>query len=189
METVYLVCALLGGTLMLGQLVLMIFGHGGHDDVGHAEHFGGDHAVGHEGEVSWLFGVLSFRTLTAAFAFFGLAGLGASQRLPDDPVVALLIALAAGLAALVLVAWVLRLLHRFQAEGTVRIDRAIGAAGTVYLPIPGGGRGAGKVMVNVQNRTMEYQAITAQPQELPTGTRVSVVAVVGPGTVEVAPAS
>jgi hypothetical protein len=38
--------------------------------------------------------------------------------------------------------------------------------------------------VNLQNRTMEYEAMTSQ-EPLPVGARVVVVNVLGPGTVEV----
>ena len=61
---------------------------------------------------------------------------------------------------------------------------AVGKIGTVYLRVPGRRGGAGKVHLNVQNRTVEYLAMT-DADELPTGSRVSVVAVVSPDTVEV----
>ena len=87
-----------------------------------------------------------------------------------------------------MVAFVMRSLHRLRADGTARIDRSVGKNGTVYLPIPGGNAGTGKVTLNVQNRTVEYQAVTPD-QTLPTGAHVVVTAVVGPNTVEVVPTS
>ena len=68
------------------------------------------------------------------------------------------------------------------------MDRAVGKGGTVYLPIPGQKAGTGKVLLNLQNRTVECQAITAD-KELPTGASVVVVAVISADTVEVAPLS
>jgi hypothetical protein len=56
------------------------------------------------------------------------------------------------------------------------------------LPIPGKKGGIGKVTLNLQNRTVEYQAVTAD-KELPTGSKVVVVAVVSSDTVEVASAT
>ena len=96
------------------------------------------------------------------------------------------VAVAAGIGAMFLVGWVMQALHRLHAEGTVRLDRAIGALGTVYVTIPGRKAAPGKVTLKLQNRTIEYEAVTAGPSELPTGTKVKVVAVVAPGTVEVA---
>jgi hypothetical protein len=81
----------------------------------------------------------------------------------------------------------MRTLFRLQSDGSVRIGRAVGHGGTVYLPIPGHKEGVGKVLLNVQNRTMEYQAVTSE-DPLPTGCKVVVVAVLGSDTVEVIPA-
>src|SRR5207302_3380790 len=118
----------------------------------------------------------------------GLAGLAASARTPEAPLLPLSIALAAGGAAMAVVAWVMQSLAKLQSDGSVRIERALGAPATVYLTIPARNSGAGKVHVKVQNRLMEYQAITSQHQELPTGANVVVVAVVSPSTLEVAQA-
>ena len=87
-----------------------------------------------------------------------------------------------------LVAELMRALRGLRSDGTVRVERSVGQRGTVYLTIPGGKAGAGKVTLTLQNRTMEYQAITAD-QELPTGAKIVVVSVVGPNTVEVAPSN
>ena len=46
----------------------------------------------------------------------------------------------------------------------------------------------GKVTLSLQNRTVEYQAMTSR-QELPTGAKVVVVGVISPDTVEVLPAT
>jgi membrane protein implicated in regulation of membrane protease activity len=191
METVqiiYLICFLVGATLMVCQFVLSLVGIGGdHDvDAGHdfhdAEHHG--HHGGHDHGSSWFVGVLTFRTVVAALAFFGLAGLASYGKL--EPVLNVMVALAAGASAMVLVAFLMRSLHRLKAEGTVRIERAVGQKGTVYLTIPGQKSGVGKVHLSLQNRTVEYQAVTPQEQ-LPTGSRIVVTAVVGADTVEVVP--
>jgi membrane protein implicated in regulation of membrane protease activity len=131
-------------------------------------------------------GVLTFRSLVWALTFFGLVGLATSSYLewPLD----LLAASVAGVGTLYLVGLLMRSLHQLRAEGTARIERSVGKTGTVYLKVPGQRAGAGKVTLNLQNRTVEYQAITSQ-QELPTGAKVVVVAVIGPDTVEVMPAT
>jgi membrane protein implicated in regulation of membrane protease activity len=219
LHTVFLVCFLVGGTLMLLQFLLGLLGLGGHHDVGGDVHdvggaemhdMGGHDAVGHDGpghdaaghedhghshgsshthtaSSNWLVGVLTFRTIVAAITFFGLAGLAAAAQGSLDPWQVLAIALAAGAGAMFLVAWVMRSLARLNAEGTARIERALGKSGTVYLTVPGNKEGIGKVHLNLQNRTVECQAVTAHPT-LPNGTKVVVTAVIGRDTVEVAPA-
>src|SRR5687767_6109806 len=72
-EWLYLASALLGGFVLLIQVVLSLFGadHDADHEVGHE--------VGHEHEAgtgSWL----SFRAIVAFLAFFGLGGLVASSR-------------------------------------------------------------------------------------------------------------
>ena len=197
MVTFYLVCFLIGATLMVLQFLLGLLGlshlhdcdgHdvGGHEAGGHDVHT--EHGE-HEGEGSWFASLLTFRTLTAAVTFFGLAGLaGYRQWGPDGWPITLAVAVAAGGGALLLVARLMRWLRRQAASGTVHIDRAVGRSATVYLTVPGQKAGAGKVQVCVQNRTMEYQAVTPD-RELPTGARVVVVGVVNSDTVEVVPAT
>jgi serine/threonine protein kinase len=191
METVYTICAALGGTLLALQFLMSLFGLGHHDVGGHDFHDfaghdganGGDHDVSHDSQMSWFVGVLTFRTLVAALTFFGLAGRAAAAA-EASPADSFALALAAGAAALFGVAFLMRSLSRLKAEGTVHMQRAVGQTGTVYLSVPGHKAGAGKVHLNLQNRTVECQAVT--PQELlPTGAKVVVVGLVSPGTVEV----
>ena len=145
----------------------------------------GDHHVGHGEESAWFLGVLTFRTVSAALAFFGLVGI-IGQRAELETLPTLMAASAAGLAALFLVGWIMKFLARLNIDGTVRIERALGCSGTVYLPIPAGNTGQGKVQITVLNRTMECKA-TAK-DALPTGAKIVVVAIVDSDTVEVAPA-
>lgn len=191
MLTVYALCAVFGGVILVCQFVLTIAGIGGHHDLGFGAHDAG--AGIHTGDsdqtdaqAAWFFGVLTFRSVVAAIAFFGLGGLAAnSADLPGS--LAFSFGLAAGAAALFIVAWIMRLLANLQAEGTVHIEQAVGAQGSVYLHIPAQRSGAGKVQVNVRDRTMEYLAMTAA-DALPSGAQIVVVDVLGPNTVEVAPA-
>jgi hypothetical protein len=193
MFTFYMTCFLIGGTLLVGQFLLGLLGLSHLHDLGdhelhdfHAESHG-DHD--HEGEGNWFSSMLTVRTLVAAVTFFGLGGLaGLRQWGPDLWPVTLAVAVAAGGGALMLVGSLMRWLRQQTASGTVHINRAVGQSGTVYLTIPGQKGGAGKVTVCVQNRTMEYQAVTPD-QELPTGAKVVVVAVVNGDTVEVRPAT
>jgi hypothetical protein len=197
MEILYLVCAVLGVTVLAFQFLLGLVGLGHHHDAGdsHDLHDTGDHDghgqahddhEGHEQSTSRFARVLTLRTLVAGLTFFGLAGRAAvAGQMPSA--VAFLLALGAGAGALYGVAWLMRVLERLRAEGTTRIEGAVGRTGTVYLTIPAARTGAGKVLLNLQNRTVEYQAVTAA-SSLPTGTSITVVAVVSPGTVEVIPA-
>ena len=208
MTAVFIVCAAIGGTVLVIQFVLALIGLGGDafdidvsGDVGHdfSGDFHGDVDGDFQGEThpldhldipdgdhvssTWLFGIISLRTVVAALAFFGLAGLWAESTGASAPSV-LLVAVAAGAAAMMGVYWMMRGMRKLQADGSVRIQRSVGRHGNVYLRIPGNRSGSGKIQFNLQNRTMEYSAITSGP-ELPTGAKVVVVGVVNPTTLEV----
>jgi hypothetical protein len=201
MEMVYMICAAVGGTLIVCQFLVTLLGLGGHHDMGGGHEAGGHDMAGHdtaghdasghhepgqESQPNWFFSKLTIRTLSAAIAFFGLAGL-AGIRYKLDPIPGMVIAVGAGGLALFLVAWLMKLLTKFNVDGTIRIERAVGARGTVYLSVPGSRAGAGKVHVNLLNRTLEYKAITSQ-ENLATGAKIIVVGIVNADTVEVAPA-
>jgi hypothetical protein len=191
---VYWTCFLVGGPLLVVQFLLSLlgFGHqhdaGGDHDVhggdqdGHASDHHDAHGTGHDGYVTWFVGLLTLRTIAAALTFFGLAGLSASTNLDES--MALAVAVAGGAAAFVIVAWLMKTMNKLKADGTIHIERAVGKNGTVYLTVPANKAGAGKITLNLQNRTVEYQAITSAG-ELPTGAKVVVTAIVNPDTVEV----
>jgi len=205
MTALFLFFAVVGGTVLICQFVLTLVGlSGGHDlpddlSVDHAGDFGGhdvsaDHSSeighdhGHAGEAhasNWLFGVISFRTLVAASTFFGLGGLAAHEG--DLNLASQLgIAVICGLGAMYGVHWIIKLIGRLGEDGTVRIQRAIGQEGTVYVPIPGGKSRAGKIQLRLQNRLMEYAAVTVGADRLATGTKVRVIGVAG-DVLEVSP--
>lgn len=204
MTAFFLVCAVVGGTVLICQFVLTLVGlGGGHDvdlshDVGHdfsggAGHDGsagdsqgadGHDAHGHHGS-SWLFSVISFRTLVAAFTFFGLVGYAAEQAgLGLGP--QLLLAGAAGIGSMYGVHWIVRSMGRLAEDGTVKIRTALGQEGTVYVPIPAAKAQAGKVQLKLQNRLVEYEAVTSSAEKLATGTKIRVVGFTG-NTLEVEP--
>jgi membrane protein implicated in regulation of membrane protease activity len=188
MTTVYAICAVVGGTIFICQFIMSLVGMGGAEaELGAAEAgFDDVHQVGeaHHGmDPSLFFGILTFKTIVAALTFFGLAGL-AAEAAAFTPGVTLAVAMASGIAAMFIVAMVMRALISLQEDATERIQDAIGKMGTVYLAVPGNKTGYGKVMLNLQSRTAEFQAVTFQ-DKLPTGSKVVVVDVVGPDTLEV----
>jgi hypothetical protein len=190
MWTVFLFCAVIGGTIFVVQFILALIGMGDGDFVmaDDIPHDFGD-VVDAQGDVvdhgsTWLFGVISFRTVVAALAFFGLGGMASLQA--DQPqLVAVVIALACGGSAMYGVHWLMSLLHRLGHDGTAKIEGSVGKCGTVYVPIPGGQSGSGKIQLQHQDRIMEYQAVTSQTDRLNTGAKVVVVSIVSPTTVEV----
>lgn len=206
MPLLFMICAVVGGTILICQFVLTLIGlggdhgvdfshdvahdfagGGGHDAVGGDAHTGDD--GGHDGSQahgsSWIFAVLSFRTLVAAFTFFGLVGL-AAQSMGQNPGIQVVLASAAGIGAMYGVHWLMRTIARLGEDATLRVKSALGQEGTVYIPIAASRSQAGKIQLKVQNRLVEYEAITSSQERLPTGTKVRVVGLAG-STLEVEP--
>ncbi len=203
MSMFFMLCALIGGTFLVCQFAMTLIGlgHEGFDvDAAHAPSdsllgHGGDslHAdVDHDGQgtdhhgSSWLFGIISFRTLVAATTMFGLAGMTARSGRLSLPV-QLVIAIVSGGAAMFAVHWLMRLMYQLGQSGTLRVTNAIGKIGTVSISIPGNSAGAGKVRLTVQGRLEELAAVNSTEETLATGSQVIVVDVVSGNVLDVAP--
>jgi hypothetical protein len=177
MATFFLICAAIGGFFFLAKLIAMCFGadHGDADvSTGH------DFAV-HEGDAG--FKLLSVQSVAAFFLMFGLVGyamLRASKFSAGWSVVG---ALAAGLTAMVVIGLVFMLFKKMQSSGTLDLANAVGQVGLVYLRIPPGG--AGKVQVTVQGRQVILDANSPGKEELKSGEKIRVTAVVGDSIVTV----
>ena len=177
---VYFICAAFGGTLILFQMFLTMFGFGGAED---ASDFGdaSDHSAAD------IFRVLSFRTLTAGIAFFGLGGL-AGWTGGLTPLPSFFIAIISGLISIYAVYYLYQSVSQMKEDGSLSERTLVGASGSVYVRIPATKSGIGKVLVTQQGRTVEYEAMTAG-EELKSGTPIVVVAVISTTTVEVAGAT
>jgi len=88
--------------------------------------------------------------------------------------IAALFALLSGAVTLVGIAKVMQWLMRLQGDGTLKIKNALGQTGQVYIRIPAGETGMGKVNVTVQERLCEFDAVTEEPEMIKTGEAVYV---------------
>ncbi|MEO8496819.1 MAG: hypothetical protein ABI614_17250 [Planctomycetota bacterium] len=198
MTTIFLVCAVVGGTILAFQFVMTFvgLGHGDFDGVDHVpDSFdacpdpGGIHDqldVGDPHGSTAMFGVLSFKTIVAAVTFFGIAGMAAQSgglTLPGQ----LTIAIVAGLGALYGVYYLMRAVYRLGQSGNLRITNAIGRTATVNVSVPASNKGQGKVQVKIQDRLEEFPAVTSAGEKLSSGAKVVVVSVVSGTTLEVEP--
>ncbi|MEM9351482.1 MAG: hypothetical protein AAGA92_00565 [Planctomycetota bacterium] len=210
LDLIFLVAAVIGGTVMVCQFLMTLLGMGedgsdlgvddfdGGADIGGDADFGdvdiaGDHdtslrtaadAEYQAAQSSWLFGVVSFRTIIAALAFFGIAGKACTSAGYAQGV-SLVIASAVGLAAMYGMYWLMLSISKLTSSGNQRIGLARGKEATVYIPVPAGDGGVGKVQLTMQNRIVEYAAVTDDAEPLKTGETVEVVEIVGTDTLRV----
>lgn len=178
---VYIACAIAGGTVVVAQFGLSLFGFGGADmDVDDVDVTDADAVDASDG-----LNLLSVRAVSGFLTLFGLAGWGGTAA-GWPSWVAALVAFLAGSTAMLFVAFMMRMFKRLTESGSLVPEKAIGKSATVYLRVPAKRSGKGKITVSVQGRTVEFEAVTAGP-ELPTGAACRVVAQVAGMTFEVAP--
>ena len=192
LEIFFLIAAVIGGSLVLVQLVLQFFG--GDADTG-AEagaamgtDMGADMAAdvgpgvdldididSRHIDADAGFKVLSLHSLSSFLMMFGLVGLALYRQSRAGSFIALLGAVAAGSAAVWVIGRLFRGAGRLQSSGTLETRHAVGSTGTVYLNIPPGR--TGRVSVSFRNRLREFDAITADGVALASGTPVRVTGV------------
>lgn len=155
---------------------------GGDFDAG-PEDPGGDMNVGEQGDGLILF---SIRGIVAFFSIGGWVGLVADRW--GVPIIGSgVMAILAGSAALVGLAWLMKNVRRLQDSGNVDLKPSIGKVGEAYIPIPPKGEGRGKITLTVAGRLLELEAVSAGSYRIATGTPVMVCALSDESTVVVEP--
>ena len=162
---------------MIIQALLLLLGIGGGDGDVDVDDISDIDAEASEG-----LSLISVRGIVAFFSVGGWAGLVCDTgELPV--VISVLIATAAGLAAMIGVALLFKSIMKLQSNGNIVIANAVGKTATVYIPIPPRKEGRGKVTVLVQNRFVELEAMTEDERCLETNETVTICAVADTGTV------
>lgn len=117
----------------------------------------------------------SLQNISAFFMMFGLIGLAMMKSSGFGAIPAIL----AGFVGGVVMAWVLtkvtRSLMYLKSSGNKVISSSIGKIGTVYLSIPA--NGTGQVQVEVSGRLEVCDAVSADSEEIKSGTEIQVVSV------------
>lgn len=192
-QQVLFIIAVATTLIMIVQIIMMFVGMGhdaSFDGADGADVSGADGAdCAHDGidtandsSFGMIFGlrVLSVRSVLAFFAIgswitFTFCGVMYWWA-------ATLIGVAVGAGAAVLVALLMKSIEKLQSSGNIEIKNAIGAIGEVYLTIPAKRSGNGKVTVNVQERLVEFEAVTDCEEKIKTGTKVKVTGAVDENT-------
>ncbi|MBD3373686.1 hypothetical protein GF406_01515 [candidate division KSB1 bacterium] len=172
LEKMFFLSALLGGLSFLVRTILMFIGgdaDGGGGDV--ADDFNLEHS-----DADASVKLLSVQGLTGFFMMFGLVGLALSQESQAGALWSIAGGLLAGLFTLWLTAKIFTSMKKLQSDGSLDMNAAIGAQGTVYLTIPE--NNSGQVQLNVQDRLRIFNAISHDKTEIKTGERVQVLRLV-----------
>lgn len=90
-----------------------------------------------------------------------------------------------GFVMMLALAFIFKAIMQLRSDGTIDIRNAIGSAGKVHLTIPPSRMGEGKVHILIQGSYVERDAVTDEPDPIPTGSEVVVVRVSGETTLVV----
>ncbi|WP_198652114.1 hypothetical protein [Chitinophaga deserti] len=168
-EKVFWSVAILFSLLFLIQNVLSLIG-GEHDgatgDV--SDMLDADDGIG--------FQFFTIRNMFGFFTIFGWVGLACIHN-GFSPTVTVITSVVAGFGMMLLMAVLFYYTGRLAYNGTLQMQNAVKASGTVYLTIPAARTGTGKVTLQVQGSWRELDAMTDEDAPIATGTLVTVASV------------
>ena len=206
-QQVFYILAIPSTIILVLQIILLLFGVGGDHDGDVSADADGDIDASADGDLSAQIDadgsfvpehdapydpgpaheaglrILTVRGVVAFLAICGWVGVAALD-MGAGPILSSVLAVVAGLAAMILVAVALRFSLKLQQSGNLDLKNAVGLTGEVYVPIPRGGKG--KVTLTVQDRFLELDAVCSE-RDLSTGEAVKVTGITSSHTLLVSP--
>ena len=181
-EKVFWAIALIFSVLFLIQFVLSLIGL---DFEGDADfELGGDSDVASGLDSG--FALFSVRSIIAFFTFFGWTGVLVLNA-GGATLLAITLSFAAGVAAMLIVAYMMYFFHKMSESGTVNLSKAKYKKGEVYIPIPANKNGQGKVHLRISGALKEQDAVT-DGDAIQTGAIIKVIEVLNDNILLVEPA-
>lgn len=170
-EQVFWVITIPATVIFLVLLVLTVLGSDADVDVDT------DVDAGIDAGDSIPFQFLSLKNIVAFFTVFGWSGIGFIHAGLASWLI-ILLATICGLLMMTAMAALFYFMSKLAESGTLNMKNAIGKLGEVYLVIPAKRGGMGKVQLNVQGSIRTLDAITDEPETIPTSSIIQVVDVI-----------
>ena len=175
---VFWVCAAAGTVIFVVQMVLTLIGMDSSDmDVD----FDGADTMDLGGGIS-LFSIKNFVNFLVGFGWAGVCLGGAIE----NKWLLCFVAVLVGVAFVLMFFFIKKQTKKLEHNGAFRIEDSLGKSVDVYLRIPAGKSGKGKVQVSLNGSVPEISAMT-EGESIASGQKVKVVSVVDRSTVLVAP--
>jgi len=146
------------------QLIVSFFGGDTPDDLPDSE-IDSDHGIG--------FQFFTLKNLVGFFTIFGWAGIACIEA-GFSLILTMIISTLAGMSMMGIMAGLFYLLMKAGADGTLKMNKAIGQSGEVYLTIQSKRGGVGKVQVKVMGALRTLDAMTDDDNDIPSGKLISV---------------
>ncbi|MBN1821815.1 MAG: hypothetical protein JXR31_07655 [Prolixibacteraceae bacterium] len=172
-EQVYWTITIPATLIFIILLVMTVFGGDMDSDVDVDTNVDSD--ISHGDSIPFQF--LSLKNIVAFFTVFGWSGIGFVHAGLATWLV-ILLSVICGLIMMVAMASLFYFMSRLAESGTLKMNNAVGKLGEVYLVIPAKRKGMGKVQINVQGSLRTLDAITDEPENLPTSSIIQVLDVI-----------
>ncbi|MDR0498315.1 MAG: hypothetical protein LBH03_01110 [Holophagales bacterium] len=168
----FVICAFVGALGVLLRLISQVLGFAGGDSDAGVDLGDGaaDADVHHLGDG---FKIISIHGLAAFFMMFGLVGFAMNKENHAPLIVSIISGVIAGAASVWIITKLFQMANKLQSVGNLDISKASGCRGVVYMQIPKGA--SGRVMLNINGRQREMDAVHVSNEEMATGTPVVVV--------------
>ncbi|SDZ11164.1 hypothetical protein [Tindallia californiensis] len=178
LDRIYWYLAIPFTVLLVIQLIATFAGLGGEMDfeIGDSD-IDIDIDITEEGDSKSGLQYFTVRNFIAFFAVFGWSGITFSHA-GLGQFTTILLSTVLGTAILLIVSGLFYSISKLAHNGTMNIQKAKGATGEVYLPIPPGKKGVGKVSITFQDSLRELDAMTDEEEIIPRGTMVVVTDIV-----------
>lgn len=144
-------------------------------DISDASDLGGHDFFGDGGNPAD-FSIMSMFTVQGIVTFLTVMGWTSIVAIGTGTpaAISIIVGIALGFVSMFAVAKLIHISGRLTENGTLDLRNAIGENGKVYIPIPAGAVGEGKITLYVQGRYTDCAAITFEKEEIPTGTMVRI---------------
>ena len=164
-------CAIVSSVFILVQLVLSLIGMGDFE-------FDADAAAADGLDASGGVDLFTVKNITNFFVGFGWAGISLRDVIETDWI---LLAVSVGFGILFVVIFILlfRQLMKLENNSAVGVEETVGKNADVYLRIPAGRGGKGKVQLSIKGAVKEYNAVTDEAENIPSGTIVRITEIIG----------
>lgn len=171
LEKIFWAFALPFSAIFLIQLIMTLAGAGGDTDLDASGD--ADLNVDTDGGIGFQF--VTLKNFIAFFTIFGWTGIACLNSGFSEGL-SIFLAIIGGMLMMLIMAGLFYLMGKLTETGNAKLENAIGKTGTVYLKIPAGMSGTGKIQINVQGlKTLD--AMTENPEDIKSGSLVKVVGI------------
>ena len=176
LHQVFWVCAVLASAVFVVQFILTIMGMD-HSDVD--VDFDGADTMDLGGGLN----LFTIKNLVGFFMGFGWAGICFAECIGSQFLLTV-VAILAGCLFVAMFVLIYKQTRKLDRNGAFDIQDCLGQTASVYLRIPEGGKGKGKVQISINGSVQELDALTDEDM-IPSGQNVKITEIVDKETVKV----